>query len=605
MVASRTYTFSRFLIVGGTGLVGQAVLRRAIPLSRKVFIVGLTEDEVRRTLSIVSKQTGEPIKREKHPILGEYLRTGKVSGFWGDIFMSVSMKDVRKGEMKIEENDPPEIKAKKREKRRKAIEDLLGLLKERKRGRQNYLRALLKYLKPDVVVDTVNTATAIAYRNIFGVINEAYALLKSDGETTDIEPDDKLETLEILIEDLLLTLNIPILLTHAMNLQRGLKEAGTKIYVKVGTTGTGGMGWNIPYTHGEDKPSKVLLDKSAIAGASTLLYVLMNRDDSHTVVKEIKPAAMIGWKAIGRGEIRKGGKPIALKMPIGVSLGAGEIPKVKEGDTKDTGEILETAYVDTGENGLFSLEEFRAITDLEQMEMVTPEDIAEVIFLEIMGKNTGKDVVGAVEGSIMGPSYRGGFIREDAIKLLEKYEKASPMPSVAFEILGPPRLSKLLFEAHVLKETFGKLSALAEASPEEISRKMWEKLKGDRKLMSYVTSVGIGVLSPDGKLYYTENLKVPEPPVHGFTEEEVEDWARKGWVDTREENARRWKYRAMMYLEELHRKHRELKRLSGASVHDRIGINPRNLNVDDRIIPGDIVRWIFIHEDKGRRTRPY
>jgi len=119
------------------------------------------------------------------------------------------------------------------------------------------------------VVDTVNTATAIAYRNIFSVINEAYALLKSDGEGAGENPADKdsqIETLEILIEDLLLTLNIPILLNHTMNLQKGLKEAGTKIYVKVGTTGTGGMGWNIPYTHGEDKPSKVLLDKSAIAG---------------------------------------------------------------------------------------------------------------------------------------------------------------------------------------------------------------------------------------------------------------------------------------------------------------------------------------------------
>jgi len=81
--------------------VGRAVLRRALPLSRKVFIVGLTEEEVRKTLAIVSKRTGEPIKREKHPILGEYLRTGKVSGFWGDIFMSVGMKDLRKGEIKI------------------------------------------------------------------------------------------------------------------------------------------------------------------------------------------------------------------------------------------------------------------------------------------------------------------------------------------------------------------------------------------------------------------------------------------------------------------------------------------------------------------------
>ena len=591
MATKRTYAFSRFLIVGGTGLVGRAVLRRALPLSRKVIVVGLREGEVRDTLALFNRQ----IREDTHPVLGRYLKAGKLLGFWGDIFMSIKLKDLHRGDIEIKGNESDEERRRKRQKRLEAIEDLLGLLKERRRGRQNFLRALLKYMKPDVVVDTVNTATAIAYRDIFTSINEAYALLKSGEHVPS-------ETLSILLEDILLELNIPILLNHTMNLHRGLKEAGTRIYVKVGTTGTGGMGWNIPYTHGEDKPSKVLLNKSAIAGAATLLYVLINRDDSETVVKEIKPAAMIGWKAISRGKIRKKGEEITLRVPRSTSLGTGEIPKVS---TESLGEVLETAYIDTGENGIFSLEEFRAITDLEQMEMVTPEDIAEIILLEIMGKSTGKDVVGAIESSILGPSYRAGFMREDAIKLLEKYEKASPMPSVAFEILGPPRLSKLLFEAHILRETFGTLTRLAEAEPGEISEKMWEKLREDERLMSYITSVGIGVLSPDGHLYYTEALKVPRPPVYGFSDEEVEAWAHRGWVDTREENARKWKYRALMYLEELRRKHRELKRFNASSVHDRIGINPRNLNVEDRIVPGDLVRWIFIHEDKGRRTRPY
>ncbi len=572
-------------------MVGRAVLRRALPLSRRVMIVGLRENEVRDTLSLFKRQ----IREASHPVLGRYLKAGRLWGFWGDIFMSVKLKDLNKGDIKIRGDESEEELLRKRQRRLEAIEDLLGLLRERKRGRQNFLRALLKYMKPDVVVDTVNTATAIAYRDVFTSINEAYTLLKS-GE------DVSSETLAVLLEDILLEMNIPILLNHTMNLQNGLKEAGTKIYVKVGTTGTGGMGWNIPYTHGEDKPSKVLLNKSAVAGAATLLYVLMNRDDTETVVKEIKPAAMIGWKAIARGEIRRRGEKVVLRTPKSTPLGSGEIPEVK---TESRGEVLNTAYIDTGENGLFSLEEFRAITDLEQMEMVTPEDIAEIIFLEIAGKSTGKDVVGAIEGSILGPSYRAGFMREDAIRLLEKYEKVSPMPSVAFEILGPPRLSKLLFEAHVLRETFGTLTKLAEANEREISERMWVKLKEDESLMSYITSVGIGVLSPDGHLYYTEALKVPTPPVHGFSDEDVETWAFRGWVDTREDNARRWKYRALMYLEELHRKHRDLKRFGASSIHDRIGINPRNLDVNDRIVPGDLVRWIFIHEDKGRRTRPY
>ena len=43
----------------------------------------------------------------------------------------------------------------------------------------------------------------------------------------------------------------------------------------MGTTGTGGMGLNIPYTHSEERPSRVLLSKSAMAGAQSMLLFLM------------------------------------------------------------------------------------------------------------------------------------------------------------------------------------------------------------------------------------------------------------------------------------------------------------------------------------------
>src|SRR3546814_2041559 len=43
------------------------------------------------------------------------------------------------------------------------------------------------------------------------------------------------------------------------------------------SSGTGGMGLNIPYTHSEEKPSRVLLSKSALAGAHSLLLFLLAR----------------------------------------------------------------------------------------------------------------------------------------------------------------------------------------------------------------------------------------------------------------------------------------------------------------------------------------
>ena len=50
-----------------------------------------------------------------------------------------------------------------------------------------------------------------------------------------------------------------------------------------------------------------------------------------------------------------------------------------------TEDVLTTAYIDTGENGIFSLEEFALLTTAEQMEFVTPEEIAQYLVYEIVG----------------------------------------------------------------------------------------------------------------------------------------------------------------------------------------------------------------------------
>src|SRR3989454_9108675 len=76
-----------------------------------------------------------------------------------------------------------------------------------------------------------------------------------------------------------------------------LKRAGTRAYVKIGTSGTGGMGFNIPYTHSEERPSRTLLTKSAVAGAHSLLLFLLGRTPGAPVTVEIKPTATIDRKS--------------------------------------------------------------------------------------------------------------------------------------------------------------------------------------------------------------------------------------------------------------------------------------------------------------------
>src|SRR5438105_3861208 len=114
------------------------------------------------------------------------------------------------------------------------------------------------------------------------------------------------------VERHVLLLTLPQLIRHVQILVEALRRAETRAYVKIGTSGTGGMGFNIPYTHSEERPSRPLLLKSAVAGAQSLLLFLLGRTPGAPATIEIKPTATIAWREIGFGSIRRKGKPIPL-----------------------------------------------------------------------------------------------------------------------------------------------------------------------------------------------------------------------------------------------------------------------------------------------------
>src|ERR687895_2491184 len=264
---------------------------------------------------------------------------------------------------------------------------------------------------------------------------------------------------------LLATDYVPQLIRHVQVLYQSMVRAGTTAYVKIGTSGTGGMGLNIPYTHSEEKPSRTLMSKSAVAGAQSLFLFLMARTPGAPATIEIKPTAVIGWKEIGYGVVRRGGRPVELvdcETPLRV---ADAFAPDANGWTK-TGRNLESVYINVGENGVFARDEFETVTALGQMELVTPEEIADAVIMELTGRPTGKDIVAALDGATFGPTYRGGYLRSMAIAGLRELEERHGVRSVAFEMLGPPRLTKLLFEAYLLSRLYPTVRALATADPE-------------------------------------------------------------------------------------------------------------------------------------------
>ncbi|HET7747249.1 MAG TPA: short-chain dehydrogenase, partial [Vicinamibacteria bacterium] len=455
-----------------------------------------------------------------------------------------------------------------------------------------FLFDLVARNRPDIIVDAVNTATGIAYQDIYKTSRQAWAAVQAGGD------------LRASLETLLVTDYVPQMIRHVQVLWQAMVRANTGAYVKIGTSGTGGMGLNIPYTHSEERPSRVLLSKSALAGAHTLLLFLMARTPGGPITKEIKPAAAIAWKRIGYGEVLRAGRPVTLydtdptraqRMAPGARFRPHD---ATQGIA--TGETLKSVFIDTGENGIFSLEEFSAITTGEQMEFVTPEEIADVVALEIVGGNTGHDVINALDNAVMGPTYRAGLMRHWALEKLRRLEDQHNCRSVAFENLGPPRLSKLLHEADLLRRAFKTMDVVRRAAPAHLSKTLDDLVRHKPERRREIVSIGIPILLADGTLLRGPECKIPpvSSPDEEFevTGDAIESWARAGWVDLRESNLARWK-------ERFDRIHAEMEAIPAADSSSRYLRDRQFWGEEGLIQPGKVVGWIFAIEDKGARMK--
>ncbi len=557
----------RILVLGGFGMVGQAICHELLSHGPEhLTISSLSKEEAEKTVSILGEQ---------HPATS-------IEAAWGNIFVRESFKDLSRTALL---QDP--------DNRLTFLHDALDELDEEVVQVQTLYR-LIEHSRPDLIVDCINTATALAYQNVYSGSREVVMALET-GDPGAIE-----DTTVRLVA----TQYTPQLIRHVQVLYSAMRKVGTGMYLKVGTTGTGGMGLNIPYTHSEERPSRMLLSKSAMAGAHSMLLFLMGRTPDGPIVKEVKPAAVIAWKAINKGPVLKGNKPIplydmspedahSLEDELQLELDAGAF-KQFDGD-----KVLDSVYIDTGENGFFSTGEFTVITSIGQMEFITPEEIAGTVIREIQGGNTGYDIIAALDMSVMGPTYRAGASREAALKRLNKLEEEHGVRSVAFEVLGPPRLSKLLYEAELLRRTAGTLRSVAAASAEELSTGCLALLESDAELRSSIISIGIPILLPDGRLMRGPVIKIPPPrgrAAEPIDSDRVEQWAASGWVDLRVDNMFHWQKRAAEIISEIDAVPDDE---SSSKYHRDRAYWAFDLPLDI----GKTVGWIFTREDKGERMK--
>src|SRR5919106_709259 len=194
------------LLLGGSGLCGMAVARElAAHEPELVVVTGLTQAEAENA---VAELLAEQI----------FSARTKLQAEWGDMFVPYALKDRTRREILEHAGERGDL-----------IDDLFGELTDDVVKRSALGSLLLKY-GPDIVVDSVNTATAFAYQNIF----DAATAIRAQAITGSVPGDD--------VERLLATLYLPQLIRHVQIALEAMRRAGTQIYLKIGTSGTGGMG---------------------------------------------------------------------------------------------------------------------------------------------------------------------------------------------------------------------------------------------------------------------------------------------------------------------------------------------------------------------------
>jgi hypothetical protein len=557
------------LILGGFGLVGNAIAKKLVPENPKKIII----------TSLYASEAEEAVKKLEE----EFKSKGKdyFIPYGGDIFL----REAYKNESRMQVLEDPL-------KRKVTMTDIMDELSDDILINSAIFNLMDKF-KPEIVIDCINTATAIAYQDIYTSYRGLMRSIKNKVSYDDLIAET---------EKMLCTLYIPQLIRHVQLIYNSMSRVKTNIYIKIGTSGTGGMGLNIPYTHSEEKPSRVLLSKSSIAGAHTLLLFLMGRTPNGPITKEIKPTAAIAWKRIEFGEIKKRGKPIEIF----------DIPLIEAVPLKDnfiicsdkqyrsTGQTLKSVFIDTGENGIFSRGEFETITAQKQMEFVTPEEIADVVIFEVKGGNTGKDIVSALDHATMEPTYRAGYMQHMAVQKLDELEKINNVKSVAFELLGPPRLSKLLFEINLLRLFNKTFKDILDKTPEELSESCFGFISSDPKLRNEILSIGIPILLPDGESLLRGSLiKIPAfrgENILPVNQENIDRWANEGWLDLRFSNMKKWQTR----LTELINEAENIPATDTSSMHVRTKAYWNNF---EEINIGKICSWLFIHEEQGKRMK--
>ena len=471
----------------GTGQIGKAVLNQVLKKQpKRIIIHNLTENKSIKVCEQFSK---------KYPEI-EFICS------YGNIFMPYKLKDLSNDNLY--------------EKSEKIIEYFYNEINNNVLEKSRIVTLIKKY-KPNLIIDAINTAT---------VLGNSY------------NPEDNLKRLsddpiacatKLMVDDY--TTKI---INFIYSLKYGIETYNVKKYVKVSTTGLGGMGVNMPYTHGDNPKinlSSALMGK--IAASGVLHQLLWNLQHTKGInVSLIIPGTFVGYDSVldepietDKGLLYKRKSPKPYKLVLGENI------KYNNNVTKD---YLHFPVVRAGENHVYSKMELEVLTSIGQMEGIAKEEVANKVMECIYG-NSSNDVLVAMDNAMLKPTYLG---REMVYDIYDKFDKFDFINGIATGNLGV-NLSKQLYELYLIKVSYPHLSDLKNESIDDIVKKVNDAL--NQRLIEEIITLGIPILTFDNKFYIGDYSLIPsEKDDKTINSDNIEKWAKLGWVDLRKENIECW-----------------------------------------------------------------
>ncbi len=467
----------------GTGQIGKAILNKMLLSNpQKIIIHNLTEEE---SIFICNKF------KKKYPNI-EFIPS------YGNIFMPYSLKDLSNRNLYDKSED--------------IINYFYSEISQSIFEKSTIVTLIKKY-EPSLIVDAINTAT---------VLGNAY---NPEYNFKCYHEDSSSCSTKLMVDDY--TTKI---INFVYSLKYGIETYNVEKYVKVSTTGLGGMGINMPYTHGDNPKinlSSALMGK--IAASGVLHQLLWNLE--HTMgnnVSLIIPATFVGYDSV-KSEPIETDKGLLFKRTVPKSYKITDTKKIKYNDTI-TDEYLKFPVVRAGENHVYSKMELNVLTAIGQMEGITKEEVANKVIDCIQGKSS-NDILLALNNAMLKPTYLG---REMIYDINNKFNNIKYSYGIATGNLGVT-LSKKLYELYLIKDAYPTVTKLKSENIDNIVKEVNTKITDS--MIEEIITLGIPLLDYNNNFYIGDYSLVPNVNEdNNLSKENIEKWSKIGWVDLRKDN---------------------------------------------------------------------